>query len=214
MSGREKSGFSGVPEWKSHRSGKLGEAFCKEHFGISEPTFEIKSSGARTASVVVQGPQLFDQLGKQYVIVSYKRNEKTISRGPNKGKRKFTETIEKAYEKKVDVFVIRGYKLAQMIVELGLKLHCTAKDREVYIAGKWGLVYRVPKSQLPRHEFEDNDVYTLYCDPLDPPAWTEVAAMQGDLFKHSNNGKTPPPGPKGPVREAELEEEYDDEVPF
>ncbi len=168
---------------RSYRSGRLGEAYCREHFGIGEPHYEIKSSGARTNSVVLQACQLLDQLHKQYVIVSYHRKERSISRGPRKGQRVFDDTVEDAYQRKVDVFVVRGTWLMEQIVALKLPMHCTAKNKSVYLCGKWGLVYRFPKSQLPRNLFEETEQYRLYCSQTDPPAWTEAAAVRpGNLF--------------------------------
>lgn len=189
MSGREASFLSRTSEQKTNRSGRLGEAFCQEHFGISEPAYEIKSSGAKTSGVIVQAWQLFEQMHKQYVIVSYKRREKTISRGPNKGKRRFLDTIEKAYKRRVDVFVMRGWTIAKIVIDRKLSLHSTAKGGDTYMGGKWGLVYRIPKTTLPRDVFEETEAYTLYCFPEDLPAWTAAAASQGDLFKQGDNGK-------------------------
>lgn len=192
------------PNMRSHRSGVLGEQFCKEMFGVTEPRYEVKSTGATNGAFVVQAWQLFESLWKQYIVVHYKRSKKTISRGPNKGKTKFTETIEEAYKKQLDVFVVRGHRLAQIVLDKKLTLYCTARNGDLLKYGKFGLVYRIPRSELEGLElFEETDHYRLFCYSDDPPQWAgdeAASTIEGGLFA-SGNGQR-------------KKKEEEDEVPF
>jgi hypothetical protein len=173
---------------RAHRSGRLGEAFCKEQFGIVEPNYEIKSFDRTRASFVVQSWQLLEQLWKQYVIVGYRRKHKTISRGPNKGRRKPAETVEAAYRRKVEVWVLRGHKILQGVLNYDLKVYCTARGGDLLKYGKWGIVWRIPVKVLPDEVYEDNDRYTLYCNPDDSPEWTgEFTGIQDGLFARNKD---------------------------
>jgi len=173
---------------RAHKSGRLGEEFCKEQFGITEPHYEIKSFDRTRASFVVQTWQLLDQLYKQYVIVGYKRNYRTISRGPNKGKRRPAETIQKAYERKLQVWVLRGYEILRGVLNYELKVYCTAKGGDLLKYGKWGIVWRVPVKVLPTEVYEDTDRYILYCAPGDSPEWTgEFTNIQDGLFARNKD---------------------------
>lgn len=171
---------------KAHRSGVLGEEFCFRQFGIKEDDrYEIKSSSADHGSFVVQAWQLLESLSKQYVVVRYERDTKRISRGPNKGKRKFTETVEQAYKKKLKVAVIRGARIIEAVMHENLKLYCTARGGRVMEYGKWGIVWRIPYRVLPEEVFEETDEYILYADSWDPPGWDGDATaenIEGGLF--------------------------------
>jgi len=176
---------------KSHISGRLGEKFCLDTFGIAEPRFEIKSTSADHSSFVVQATQLLDQLWKQYVVVKYQRSTKVVSRGKNKGKRRYTETITQAYQRKLDVYVLRGHRIMRGILDEGLKCYCTARGGDILKYGKWGIVWRVPYRVLPDQVFEETDRYNLFAFSDDPPEWTQAAVhIQGGLFSGSNNGKS------------------------
>lgn len=177
---------------RSYRSGRLGEAFCKENFGIGEPYYEIKSTGASNGAFVVQAWQLFESLWKQYVVINYRRDSRTIKRGDRKGRSQFTETIEQAYKKHVKILVIRGWRIAKVVLDRKLTLYCTARGGDIMTYGKWGLVYRVPRSSFDDLDlFEQTDQYSLYCYPDDPPQWAGnavVETMEGSLFA-GGNGK-------------------------
>lgn len=162
---------------KSYRSGRLGEAFCRDTFGIGEPKYEIKSTGASNCAFVVQAWQLFESLWKQYIIIHYRRETRVVSRGDNKGKRRFTETIEQAYAKHLDIYVIRGWKIAKVVLDRKLTLYCTAKNGDIMTYGKWGLVYRVPRAALDGMDLvEQTERYSLYSYENDPPQWHGDAA--------------------------------------
>jgi len=201
---------------RSHRSGQLGEAICKELFDISEPAYEIKSSGARNQLVVLQICQLLEQMEKQYVIVRYTRRTRTLKRGPRKGTAVFDETVEEGYQNnKLKIAVVRGWRLVEFAVREKLAPYCAGPGGSVYIAGKWGGYWRMPIRCLPFDDayiVEDTDRYTLYAFDDDPPAWMGDAVartVQHGLFAEpGRNGRKP----KGPVRQEELED--DDPVPF
>jgi len=73
---------------RPQRSGQCGEDFCKEHFGIEEDeTYEIKSCAYRNYQFVARCIQLLRFFTKYFVIVRYRREHKTITRGPRKGLR-------------------------------------------------------------------------------------------------------------------------------
>lgn len=156
---------------RSYRSGRLGEVFCEEVFGIKEPRYEIKSNGHRRAMVVAQACQLLESMEKQYVIIRYHRDSRTVTRGTRKGRPEFTDTIEEAYKKKVDVYVVQGHVLISLVVEHKMPLWCTAKNKNLFHYGKWGLVYRIPLALLPVEKQEETDRYTLWYDSMYPPGW-------------------------------------------
>ena len=174
---------------RSYRSGILGEQFCKETFGISEPRYEIKSAGARNRLVIVQIHQLLNQMEKQYVVVQYSRKTRRLKKGPRKGAEVFTETVEQGYQNnKLHVAVIRGWRLVRIAIEEKLPPYCAAPHGDPYVAGKWGVYWRIPVKTLPFGEnaiIEDADRYTLYAFQDDPPAWMGDAAartIEGGLF--------------------------------
>jgi len=195
---------------RSHRSGRLGEEFCREHFGIKEDDrFEIKSSAAEHGSFVVQAWQLLEQLGKQYVVVTYDRATRRVTRGPNKGKKRFIETIEQAYGKKLNVYVVPGHRIMEYILQNELKVYCTARGGNVLHYGKWGVVWRVPYAVLPTEVYEETEAYVLHADPMHPPGWEGDAVartIHGGLFDapQGGNGKARPP----------KEQDEDEDVPF
>lgn len=196
---------------RSHRSGRLGEEFCEEHFGIREDDrYEIKSTAAEHGSFVVQAWQLLEQLGKQYVVVTYQRATRRITRGPNKGKPVFTETIEQAYQKQLKVYVVPGHRIMEYILEHELKVYCTARGGNVLHYGKWGVVWRVPYAVLPTEVYEETEEYVLYADAMSPPGWEGDAVARtigGGLFDS-------PAGGNGKVPKPEEDDDGDEELPF
>lgn len=177
-----------MDEWrrtqKSFRSGRQGEAFCQEVFGISEPRYEIKSCGYHR--VVVQCCQLLESLAKQYVIVRYFRKERRLKSGPRKGRRIYEGTIEKAYENKVHVVVVRGHRILRAVHGLKLTVGLSGKDKILEV-GRFVAHWIVPLREIGYDEgflVEETDKYALYAFPDDPPGWMiEDVARQTDLFR-------------------------------
>lgn len=161
-------GFAAKNQSRAARSGGLAEEFCKRKFGIVEDSrYEIKSSSWRNGQIVVRTCQLMDSLEKQYVVVRYKREMRTLKRGPRKGTRVFEETIEQAYQKPLWVFVIRGVEIARIIAANRLPLRMTVYEKD----GRWAPYWCVRIKYLPDEVmFQDSEV-TLHGDALDPPGW-------------------------------------------
>jgi hypothetical protein len=175
------------PSMKTFRSGRLGEAFCKEYFGISEPEYEIKSNDISHASFIVQACQLLFSLHKQYVFVGYKRKAETIKKGPRKGRRKFIETIEKAYEKKLKIYVVPGLWIIRVITREKLPLYSTNPKGQENKYGEWGFVWRIPTKFFPDTIYKDTARYTIFAYSMYPPYWTEGASIiQGGLFNEAD----------------------------
>lgn len=202
---------------KSHRSGALGEAFCRREFGITEPHYEIKSNGHSRSMVVAQACQLFESLGKQYVIVRYHRSMHTAKKGEHKGRRIYDDTIEVAYQKKLDVYVVQGHVLLQIVIAKKLPLWCTARNKNLFEYGKWGLVYRINLSDLPVEKMQENERYNLWYDPMYPPGWMAPNLQKEGYFDFSKEDK-PEREPGEDAKELKpLESEkeiYDSDTPF
>ena len=186
---------------RSCRSGRLGEQFCRDTFGIGEPRYEIKSTGYHR--VVIQCCQLLDSLHKQYVIVRYHRTTGTIKRGARKGCKKHIETIEQAYQKPVDVIVVRGDALLRVVHERKLAIGLSTNKHRILETGRFAAYWVVPLAELPYGEayvIEKTNKYVLHARSLDPPGWMGdlVAEEQGSLFADRKKKK----------------KKKDDEVPF
>jgi len=199
-------------QMRSHRSGKLGELFCAEHFGIYEPKYEIKASGHKGHSFTAQAYQLIANLDtdKQYVIVNYHRDSHTIKRGTRKGRQVWDDTIEVAFTKKVDVYVVRTHVLVRKCVDEKKYMYCVGRNRNVLAFGKWSVCFRFLINGLPVEQLADNDVYTLWGDHNDPPGW-----LMGDCAKSIPGGlfTQPDQGPAPQTSDDSVEEAADD-VPF
>lgn len=153
-------------ETRAMKSGRLAEAFVERKFGVVEDEkFEVKATSTRNNQVVLRTVQLIHSIGKQYIAVRYDRELKTISRGPNKGKRVHSETINKAFKKKVEVFVMRGVELLKVIERERIPLRSLDYLKQANWAAYWCVAIRFfPTTVL----FEDEEV-VVHGDPLDPP---------------------------------------------
>jgi hypothetical protein len=113
---------------------------------------------------------------------------KIVTRGPNKGRKRHTETIEQAFNNnKVLVYVLRGEKLMRIVMGQRLPVYSTAAGGNIMKYGKWGIIWRIPMKYILEYcteIVEENDTYILYGEPSDPPSWigNKVAEAQGGLF--------------------------------
>ena len=198
---------------RSYRAGRLGEEFCERVFGAKEPRYEIKTTGAAKHNCfVVQAWQLLESLNKQYVVVRYHRACKSLARGKRKGVRVYCESIEDAFKKPVEVYVVRGCQIAEIVLRRRLYLWCVASQRNIMKYGKLGLVWRIPVNELPVEELERTDKYVLYGDSHDPPGWKfgdHMPLLQSGLFEREPGDDTPT---EGPVKEAS--DGGQEELPF
>lgn len=153
---------------RAARSGQLAEAFCEREFGIVEgDAYEIKSSSWQSYQVVLRMYQLGQSMGKQFVIVRYRRGVRKLTRGPRKGREVYTETIEEAYRGRKWVYVVRGVELIRIIARERLPLLLTKIENDF----NWAPYWTVPIRCLPDTVAHECDEFVLYGDPLDPPAW-------------------------------------------
>lgn len=191
-----------VEQTRSHRAGRLGEQFCAKNFGIYEPKYEIKASGHKGNSFTAQAYQLIANLDtdKQYVVVHYHRDSHRAAKGARKGCLIWDDTVEVAFSKKVDVYVVRTHVLVRQCVDEKKYMYCVAKDKNVLGFGKWSVCFRFLISRLPVEKLDDNDAYTLWGDRNDPPGW-----LMGDCAKSIQGGL---------FDQKQQEEAADDVVPF
>jgi len=207
---------------RSYRAGRCGEIFCEEAFGIREPEYEIKATGHKGGSFTVQVWQLLENLHleKQYVVVNYHRASRRLSRGARKGCQTFTETVEEAFKKPVDVHVVPAHIIVQMAVDSKARPWCVARNKNVIHYGKWGIVWRILLSALPTVEQEKTDRYTLWYDPMYPPRWLGKVVRSPGMLDFGGNGKEErepgdePPSEKPPEVKEKLPLEVEDDMPF
>lgn len=145
-------------------SGRLGEEFCKIHFNASEPHFEIKSAARKSGIVVVKTWQLLNDLHKQFIICVYDRKARRLTKGYRKGKEVYTESIKKAYEKRIHVHVIQGFDLLEIVAQEKLPTYLVRSQREAFA---WKAYYRVPIRRLPNDVIKETKYYTLHGEELD-----------------------------------------------
>ena len=154
---------------RAQRAGKLAEEFCEEHFGIEEDDkYEIKSSSYKNYQIIVKSLQLLKSHNKQYVICRHQRERRKLSRGPRKGQWVYSETIEKAYKKKLDVYVIRGKDLLEIVISEKCPLRKTSWHNDGEWAYYWLIKIRMLE-HLPVY-YEDEKV-RIFALPEDPPRW-------------------------------------------
>jgi hypothetical protein len=156
---------------RPQRSGQLGEDFCKEHFGIEEDeVYEIKSCAYRNYQFVARCIQLLRSFTKFFVIVRYRRDHRTLKRGPRKGQRIPCETIEEAYKKHLDVYVLRGADVLKILADNKAPLWATKFENDAHWAPYWVVKVR----WLPKEVIYEDKRCTVYGLPGDlPPFLTE-----------------------------------------
>jgi len=145
-------------------SGKLGEAFCKEYLNAEEPHFEIKSTSRKSNIVILKIWQLLNDLHKQFLICVYDRATRRLKRGPRKGKEIHTESIEKAYEKRVHIYAIKGFDLLEIVVQKKLPTFIVRSEKETF---NWKAYYRLPLKSLPDRVVQETERYVLHGEVLD-----------------------------------------------
>jgi len=157
---------------RPQRSGQCGEAFCKEHFGIEEDdTYEIKSCSYRNYQFVTRCIQLLRFFKKTFVVVRYRREHRTITRGPRKGRRVPCETIEQAYEKHLDVYAVTGEQILKLLVLNKAQVWATKFENDAHWAPYWVVKIR----WLPTTVIYEDERCTVYGDPYNlPPFLHEV----------------------------------------
>jgi hypothetical protein len=159
-----------VRKGRPQRSGELGEAFCKGHFGIEEgDVYEVKSCAYRNYQFVSRCIQLLNSFTKFYVIIRYRREHRTLKRGPRKGQRIPCETIEKAYEKHLDVYVLRGADILRILAQNKAELWATKFENDAHWAPYWCVKTR----WLPTTQIYKDDRCTVYGNPLELPPFLE-----------------------------------------
>lgn len=153
---------------KAELSGKLGEAFCLEKWGVEEgDEYEVKSTCDRNNQVILKVIQLIQSLHKTYVAVRYTRMRRTVKRGKRKGRRVPNESIGAAYEKHLDVFCASGVYLLQKIEELKRSLLSTSYEND----GAWAPYWTLRIKHFPQDVLFEDERVTVHGDPLDPPAF-------------------------------------------
>lgn len=164
-------------ETRAMKSGRLAESFIERKFGVVEDDkFEVKSTSSRNNQVVLRVIQLINSIGKQYIAVRYNREMKTISRGPNKGKRVHSETIDKAFRRKLDVFVMRGVELLKVIERETIPLRSIDYQKQA----NWAAYWCVPIRYFPTNVVFEDDEVTVYGNPIDPPEFLNVDFVRCD----------------------------------
>jgi hypothetical protein len=157
---------------RPQRSGECGEAFCKEHFGIEEDeVYEVKSCAYRNYQFVTRCIQLLRFFAKFFVIVRYKREHRTLTRGPRKGRRIPCESIEDAYKKHLDVYVLRGADILKILVREKAQLRATKFENDAH----WAPYWVVKTKWLPTEIIHEDKRCTVYGDPADLPPFLREA---------------------------------------
>lgn len=144
-------------------SGKFGEEFCKQYLNATEPHFEIKSASRKSRIVVIKTWQLLNDLHKQFLICIYDRQTRRLKKGIHKGRQVYIESIRKAYERKIDVYVIKGFDLLEIVAQEKLLTYLVRSKREAY---SWKAYYRIPIRSLPNDIIRSDPYYTLYGEEL------------------------------------------------
>lgn len=155
------------------RSGACGEKYCLDRLGIREDDdYEIKAAARRNGQIIVKAIQLLHSLKKFYIIVIHDRKGHNRIRGPNKGKWKYDETVEKGFQNNpVKILIVRARNVLKAICEHKRPLLMTNYEND----GAWAPYWAVRLSSLfaPDVLVESDDLTIMGEDNHPPPFMRE-----------------------------------------